>query len=167
MPTSVVGTATVTNLTTTGMQMSGNKDLLKHAESLGVAPQPDAQLPERKRPQMNSEVARVFAIDCAKLLRDDKCEDIVLLDLRGVSPICDFFVIATGTSDRQMRAVADHVKMMGKDRGEAPYSVSGYDESTWIVMDYVDVIIHLFDPEQRTYYDLDSLWGDSPHVSWQ
>lgn len=147
--------------------MSGNEDLLKHAESLGVQPQPDSELPERIRPQMTSEAAREFAIECARLLRDDKCENIVLLDLRGVSPICDFFVIATGTSDRQMRAVTDHVKQMAKQRGEAPYSVSGYAESTWIVMDYVDVIVHLFDEEQRSYYDLDSLWGDSPPVSWE
>ena len=146
--------------------MSGNEEILKHAESLGVAPPTEATLPERKRPVMTSEAAREFAIECARMMRDDKCEDIVLLDLRGVSPICDFFVIATGTSDRQMRAVADHIKQMAKQRGEAPYSVSGYDESTWIVIDYVDVILHLFDADQRTYYDLDSLWGDSPQVEW-
>lgn len=146
--------------------MSGKDELLKHAESLGVAPSPESDLPERVRPQMSSEAARAFAIDCARLLRDDKCEDIVVLDLRGVSPICDFFVIATGTSDRQMRAITDHVKKMAKERGETPYSVGGYEESTWIVMDYVDVIIHLFNDEQRTYYDLDSLWGDSPHVEY-
>ncbi len=146
--------------------MSGKDELLKHAESLGVAPRPDADLPERVRPQMSSEAARTFAIECARMLRDDKCENIVVLDLRGVSPICDFFVIATGTSDRQMRAITDHVRKMAKERGETPYSVSGYEESTWIVMDYVDVIIHMFNDEQRTYYDLDSLWGDSPHVEY-
>lgn len=147
--------------------MTAKDDLLKHAESLGVQQPSESELPERKRPQMTSEVARTFAIDCARILRDDKCEDIVVLDLRGVSPICDFFVIATGTSDRQMRAVTDHVKHMAKERGESPYNVSGYDESTWIVMDYVDVILHLFDGDQRAYYDLDSLWGDSPHVNWE
>ncbi len=147
--------------------MDGKQDLLKHAESLGVAPQTGANLPERVRPQMSSEVAREFAIACARLMRDDKCENIVVLDLRDVSPICDFFVIATGSSDRQMRAVTDHIKDMARERGEKPYSISGYEESAWIVVDYVDVILHLFDPEQRAYYDLDSLWGDSPHVAWE
>jgi len=147
--------------------MAGNEELLKHAEPLGVAPQAESGLPERVRPQMTSEAARDFAVACAQLMRDDKCEEIVVLDLRGVSPICDFFVIATGTSDRQMRAVSDHVKQMGKQCGETPYSVSGYNESAWIVVDYVDVILHLFIADQRTYYDLDSLWGDSPHVAWE
>jgi len=149
------------------MNMNGKQDLLKHAQSLGVAPQKDAELPERVRPQMTSEAAREFAIDCARMMRDDKCENIVVLDLRGVSPICDFFVIATGSSDRQMRAVTDHIREMGRGRGEKPYSVSGYEESAWIVVDYVDVILHLFDEERRSYYDLDSLWGDSPHVAWE
>lgn len=147
--------------------MAGKDELLKQAESLGIQHQKQEDLPERKRPQMSSEAARSLAIDCAQLMRDDKCEDIVVLDLRGVSPVCDFFVIATGTSDRQMRAVTDSIKHMAKARGDSPYSVSGYDESTWIVMDYVDVILHLFDADQRTYYDLDSLWGDSPHVEWE
>jgi ribosome-associated protein len=147
--------------------MNGKQDLLKHAQSLGVAPQENSELPERVRPQMSSEAAREFAIECARTMEEDKCENIVVLDLRGVSPICDFFVIATGTSVRQMRAVTDHIKDMARQRGEKPYSVSGYDESAWIVVDYIDVILHMFDEEQRAYYDLDSLWGDSPHVKWQ
>ncbi len=151
--------------------MSGKDDLLKHAESLGVQPAAvdgnDEMLPERKRPQMTSDVAREFAIETARLMDDDKCEDIVIFDLRGISPVCDFFVICTGTSDRQMRAVADHVKQMAKDRGETPYSISGVEDASWIVADYVDVVIHLFAEEQRGYYDLDSLWGDSPHVEWK
>lgn len=147
--------------------MPGKDELLKHAESLGVKPITDADQPERKRPQMSSEAAREFAIEAARIMEDDKCEDIVVLDLRGISPICDFFVIATGSSDRQMRAVVDHVKQMAKGRGESPFSISGYTESTWIVVDYVDVILHLFAEEQRGYYDLESLWGDSPRVEWE
>jgi ribosome-associated protein len=65
-----------------------------------------------------------------------------------------------------MRAVADHLRELGKKRGEEPYSVSGYDEGAWIVVDYVDVVVHLFDAEKRSYYDLESLWGDCPRVEW-
>ncbi|HWL95376.1 MAG TPA: ribosome silencing factor, partial [Phycisphaerae bacterium] len=122
---------------------------------------------KRVKPARGADAAKQFAIDCAKLLQENKCEEIVVLDLRGVSPICDFFVIANGTSDRQMRAVVDHLKELGRERGEKPYGVSGYDESTWIVVDFVDVIIHLFDGENRAYYDLDSLWGDSGQVKWE
>ena len=120
----------------------------------------------RLRVARAAEVARQFAIDAARIMREDQCEDILILDLRGISPICDFFVIATGTSDRQMRAVVDHIEEMGRSRGEKPYGVAGYEEGIWIVVDYVDVVMHLFDPDRRSYYDLESLWGDSPRVEW-
>lgn len=151
--------------------MPGKEDLLRHAEQLGVDPSAvdpasEAAARRRARPDRSAEAARRFAIGCARLMGDDRCERIVVFDLRGISPVCDFFVIGTGTSDRQMRAVADHIKEMAREQGERPYSTSGYDEGTWIVADYVDVIVHLFDEDRRAYYDLDSLWGDSPHVAW-
>ncbi|MFQ5422734.1 MAG: ribosome silencing factor [Phycisphaerae bacterium] len=120
------------------------------------------------RPQSvrESEAARQFAVACARIAASDHCEDIVLLDLRGVSPICDFFVIATGTSDRQMRATCDHIEAMAREDGQRPYGTGGYDDGTWIVADYVDVVVHLFDAERRDYYDLESLWGDRPHIDW-
>lgn len=147
--------------------MTNKGDLLKHAEQLGVKAMSEPSERERARPARSNEAARQFAIECARIMSGDRCEEIVALDLRGVSPVCDFFVIGTGTSDRQMRAVVDHIKAMGKERDETPYSVGGYDEGTWIVIDYVDVIVHLFNEEQRAYYDLDSLWGDSPKVDWK
>src|SRR5262245_60445380 len=108
--------------------------------------------------------ARQFAVDSARLLSDDKCEDVIVLDLRSVSTVCDFFVIGTGTSDRQMKAVADHVEQLGRQRGERPFSTAGFDGSSWIVIDYVDVVIHLFDAEHRRFYELETLWGDAPRV---
>ena len=123
-------------------------------------------LPPRIRPVMTNEAARRFAIDAARLMREDQCAEIVALDLVGVSPICDYFVIGTGTSDRQMRAVADHIKQMAAARGEKPYVVDGYEEGVWIIVDFVDTVIHLFDEERRLYYDLDSMWGDRPRIDW-
>lgn len=132
-----------------------------------VKPSPQAEpLPPRIRPVMTNEAALRFAIDSARLMREDHCEDVVVLDLVGVSPICDYFVIGTGTSDRQMRAVADHIEEMGRKQGEKPYVVDGYAEGVWIIVDYVDTVIHLFDEERRLYYDLDSLWGDRPRIEW-
>jgi ribosome-associated protein len=113
-----------------------------------------------------AEQARDFAIEIARVMEVDQCTDIVILDLRGISPVCDFFVIGTGTSDRQMRAVVDHIEETGRARGEKPYGVAGYEEGLWVVVDYVDVVVHLFDPERRLYYDLETLWGDSPRVKW-
>ncbi len=147
--------------------MAGKQDILKSITNKSIAPPDEVVERKRVKPARGPEAAKAYAIACARLMHDQKCEEIVVLDLRGVSPICDFFVIANGTSERQMRAVVDHTKKMGKECGEAPYSVSGYDESKWIVVDYVDVIIHLFDGEHRAYYDLDSLWGDGEVIDWE
>ena len=107
-----------------------------------------------------------FAIEVARLAQDYKAEDVVALDLRGISPVTDFVVICTGTSDRQMRSVIDAVKEYGKKVGERPYGVAGYDNATWILIDFVDVILHVFTSTHRPYYDLELLWGDAPRVDW-
>ena len=129
-----------------------------------LVPESNAPRPKPTRP---TEHAKKFAIDCARLMSADHCEDVIILDLVGISPICDYFVIATGTSDRQLRAVADHIETMAKEQGEKPFGVAGYEEGTWVVVDFVDVVIHLFDAERRAYYDLDSLWGDRDKIPWQ
>jgi ribosome-associated protein len=97
---------------------------------------------------------------------DDRCEDVLVLDLRGLSTVCDLFVIATGTSDRQLRSVSEHIDDLGRARGERPFTRSGLDTATWIVLDYVDVVVHLFDAEHRRYYELETLWGDAPRIDW-
>jgi ribosome-associated protein len=126
---------------------------------------PETHVP-RPKPTRPTEQAREFSIASARLMAEDHCEDVIILDLVGISPICDYFVIGTGTSDRQVRAVADNIEKMAAEKGDKPYGVAGYQEGTWIVVDFVDVVIHLFDAERRTYYDLDSLWGDREKISW-
>ena len=138
----------------------------KQAKRLAVTNKADAAEVARPKSTRSNEAARAFAAEAARLMQADHCEDILVLDLRGVSPICDYFVIATGTSDRQMRAVGDHIKEMGKAENQKPYGIAGYHEGLWIVLDYVDVVLHLFDADQRAYYDLESLWGDCPKVEW-
>ena len=141
----------------------------RQVKSLATTKQPDADeavaaaRPKTARP---TDSARASAVECARLLHDDHCADLLVLDLRGVSPVCDYFVIATGTSDRQMRAVAGHIEEEAKRRGDQPFTTAGYQEGRWIVLDYVDVVIHLFDGEYRTYYNLETLWGDCPKVDW-
>jgi len=110
--------------------------------------------------------ARELAIDAARLLGDDKCEDVILLDVRGLSPMCDYIVIGTGTSNRQMRAVSDDVAALGKERGFGPARQNVDDRVTWCVTDMFDVVVHVFEPNTRAYYDLEMMWGDAPRLDW-
>lgn len=110
--------------------------------------------------------ATEFARRIARLAAENRSEDVTILDLRGLTSIADFFVIATGTSDRQMRAVADAVEELGDQLGWHRYGISGYDSASWLLADYVDVVIHLFDAQHRHYYDLELLWGDAPRIAW-
>lgn len=91
----------------------------------------------------------------------------VVLDVRNLSPVTDFFVIATGTSARQMRSVAEEIEEMAAPKNHVAISRSGYESDTWILLDFVDVIVHIFNQDSRQYYDLDNLWGDAPRVEWQ
>lgn len=109
--------------------------------------------------------ARGFAIAAAKVAAERHCTNITVLDLRGKSPATDFFVIATGTSDRQMRTVADEISELGRDRGFMRFGSAGYEQSKWILLDFIDVVVHIFDSEYRDYYDLDLLWGDAKRIS--
>jgi ribosome-associated protein len=92
---------------------------------------------------------------------------VVIFDLRGRSPVTEFFVIATGTSPRQMRTVVDELQDLGKTMGFAAWQTSGYESARWIVLDCVNVVIHVFDAESRDFYDLDLLWGDAPRINWR
>lgn len=98
---------------------------------------------------------------------DSRCHSVVVLDVTGISPICDFFIIATGTSARQMRSVADDIAELGEKKSLSPISQSGEESATWILVDCVDVLVHLFSEEGRQYYDLDNLWGDAKPVKWE
>jgi ribosome-associated protein len=92
---------------------------------------------------------------------------VVVLDVRGLCPVADFFVIASGTSARQMRTVVDELQELGDARGYSPMGRSGYDGETWMLLDCVDVLVHVFNETARHYYDLDGLWGDARPVQWQ
>jgi ribosome-associated protein len=113
-------------------------------------------------------LAREFCIEAARMLSDDKCEDVMVLDLRGRSQMTDFFIIASGTSDRQLRSAADHVAQSAKKCGIGVYR-SNLDEAraNWILVDLVDIVVHVLMPDTRRYYDLEMLWGDAPRISWQ
>ncbi|MFM9959148.1 MAG: ribosome silencing factor [Phycisphaerales bacterium] len=112
--------------------------------------------------------AREFAIAAARMIADDKCREVVVIDVRGRSQVTDFMVIGTGTSDRQMRAAGEHVDALGGKTGMKLYRHTLRDADTkWVLLDFVDVVVHVFEPDARLYYDLEMLWGDAPRVAWE
>ena len=108
-----------------------------------------------------------FAINAAQLLHDRHCEDIRLMDVRGLSQVCDYVLIGTGTSDRQMKSVAAELEDLGEELGSKVFRSNRDGGGTWIVVDFVDVVTHLFEPNQRAYYDLETLWADASAVDWR
>jgi ribosome-associated protein len=105
------------------------------------------------------ELARVIA----GYAEDKKARDIVALDLRGMVTYTDYFVICSGTSDRQTKAIHDGIhEGLKKEHQLLPRKVEGLSEARWILMDYLDVIVHVFTPEAREYYRLEQLWGEAP-----
>ena len=105
-----------------------------------------------------------FAVSAARLLIDRHCEDVLLLDVTTVSQVCDFVLIGTGTSDRQMKSVADELAELGKEAGLPAFRKSIDLGTTWIVTDHITVVTHLFEPQLRAYYDLEDLWSDAKCV---
>lgn len=129
-------------------------------------------LPIRTKPKSASKVrgdaALILARAAAKSLEGNKCLDVMILDLRNRSPITDFFVLATGTSDRQLHSAAEHVVELAESINESLYR-SNLDEkrADWFVLDFVDVVVHTFMPAARRHYDLEMLWGDAPRIEWK
>jgi len=101
----------------------------------------------------------------AALAQEKLARDVVILDMQPVCSYTDYFVVATGTNPRQTKAIWDEVHArLKKDENVLPRSVAGEREATWIVADYLDVVLHVFTPEARKFYDLEDLWGDVPSV---
>jgi ribosome-associated protein len=105
-------------------------------------------------------------VDLALAAADSKqAVNLVLLDLRKSAGFTDFFVIASGTNTRQVRAIADAVMETLAGAGAKPAYVEGYDRSEWILLDYFDFIVHVFAPETRVFYDLERLWGNAERIT--
>lgn len=118
-------------------------------------------------PAASEEKSREFAVEISRLLHDDKCTDVVLLDVRALSQVSDFIIIGSGTSDRQMRSALMHVEELGAKRGSPAFRTSIDGRASWVLADFVDVVVHLFEPNTRAHYDLEMLWGDAPRVAWE
>jgi ribosome-associated protein len=95
---------------------------------------------------------------------DKKAEEIAALDLRGLSAVTDFFIVTHGSSDTHVRAIAEGIEDALSQKGIEPYGREGYNEGRWVLLDYVDLVIHVFHREQRAFYALEQLWSDAPRV---
>ena len=108
------------------------------------------------------------ACQAARIADDYRSRDVVVLDLTGITPIVDYFVVATGTSRRQMHAGADEISRVFKEDGDARLGIEGHDnDSNWTLIDLGDIVVHVQDAEARALYDLEGLWADAPRIDWQ
>jgi ribosome-associated protein len=103
----------------------------------------------------------------ARVAADNKGRDVAVLDMRGITPLYDFFVLATGTSRRQIHTITEEIDDALREQGDKRLAVEGYEASKWVVQDYGDVVVHVFDDVTRQYYALEDLWADAPRVDWE
>jgi ribosome-associated protein len=109
--------------------------------------------------------SKKLALLCRELADNKKAEDIVVLDLRELSSVTDYFVIASGTSEPHLRAIVDEItEKLRDEHGVKPRAVDGKLTTSWVVLDYFDVIVHVMRVDVRQHYDLETLWGDAPKI---
>jgi ribosome-associated protein len=102
----------------------------------------------------------------ARVASENKARDILVLDMRPITRLYDFFVLATGNSRRQIHTLAEEIDAALREQGDKRLSIEGYEASKWIVQDYGDVVVHVFDASTRQYYGIEDLWADAPRVDW-
>jgi ribosome-associated protein len=105
------------------------------------------------------------ALLAAQTAEENRGTDIVVLDMRPLTSLFDFFVIASGTSRRQLHAISEEIdRVLEQEHHDRRLGIEGYEESRWILLDYGDVVVHLFEPETRAYYALEDLWGRAKQI---
>ena len=110
------------------------------------------------------EDSRSTAVTAARAALEKKADEVVVLDLRGVSGYTDFLVIGSGTSDRQLEAIAEGVEKELTTQGHRVIGSEGQRGGRWVLLDFGDVVVHVFHAEERTHYDLEGLWADAPRI---
>ncbi len=130
-----------------------------------AAPLPQSERMASRVPAEQVEYSLRLAQSVVKAAAENRGQDIMLLDVTGQTALFDFFVIASGSSRRQLSAMSSEIDVAMKNEfGERRMSIAGYEESRWIVMDFGSIVVHLFDEETREFYDLETLWADAKQV---
>ncbi len=153
----------------TGARSGARAAAAASAAASGDAPQKQGERQkERPRasvdPGVDERLTEQLKKGVAALL-DKKAEKLVVLNLQGLTTISDYFVLATAGSDRQAQALSDAVELALKAAGRRPLSIEGYSSAAWILLDYGDVVFHVFHDEARRFYGLERLWGDAPDAT--
>lgn len=124
-----------------------------------------ARLTTSTSPERQRQAARL-AVVVALALDEANCEDVRVLDVRGLSQVTDYIVIGSGASDRQIRTAIAKADAAAKEMGETAFGGQRDGGGTWLIIDFVDVVVHVFEPGTRAMYDLEMLWGDAPQIDW-
>ena len=110
---------------------------------------------------------RQWAVTAARAADDKQAQDVVVLDVAEVLALCGWFVIASGANERQVKAICDEVELQIRvSGGPKPKRIEGLQDRQWVLMDFGDLVVHVFQQEQREFYDLERLWADVPRVDW-
>jgi ribosome-associated protein len=119
-------------------------------------------------PASRTELAesRQIAVVAARAAAAKQASDVAILDVHGLIVITDYFVICSGQTDRQVKTIVEEIERSVREIGERPVRREGAPDARWVLLDYVDVVVHVFAEEERQYYDLERLWLDAPRVSW-
>jgi len=109
---------------------------------------------------------RDIAVTAARAAAAKQAADVTIMDVHGLIVITDYFVIASGETERQVKTILEEVERAVRDLGEKPIRREGDADSRWVLLDYIDVVVHVFAQEEREYYDLERLWRDAPRLGW-
>jgi ribosome-associated protein len=115
----------------------------------------------------DAEESRQAAVAAARAAAAKQAEHITILDVHGLIVITDYFVICSGATERQVRTIVEEIEKALRDLGRKPMRREGESERRWVLLDYVDLVVHVFTEQEREYYDLERLWGDAPRSAWE
>lgn len=123
--------------------------------------------PTSPAPPLSLEDLPSALVQAAESALARKGREVLAMDLRGISTATDWFLLATGNSDIQVRAIAEHILDQLREAGQRPNHVEGLQGGRWVLLDFVDYVIHVFHPSARDFYQLERLWGDAPTLLWE
>lgn len=133
-------------------------------KALGHTPSAHRPQPRRHDDEAFAATLRAFVIEAAQLLEDRHCDNVIVFDVQGICQVTDYIIIATGTSDRQIKSLGSELKVLAKERDIARMGDAVDADSSWLVVDLVDVVVHLFEEATREHYDLEMMWDDAPQI---
>ena len=116
------------------------------------------------RSQLDNNSSQPLLDEIVSLAFEKKAKEVISLDLRGLSSITDYYIICHGNSEPQVKAIVDNIR---KKTSFKPKHLEGYENKKWVLLDYFDIIVHVFDEETRSLYDLERLWQDCPRIDWE